>query len=206
MPALIFGLTFAFRFGEPLVLSDVDWAWSISCLVSGALLLVRLKSIWIFSMIQIFCVALLNLYQFFSMTSDEFSIQYSLQFLFSVASLSGILLMAKRFKYPYLDRRDTILYGIAYRYKVHFQSFVNDHVPATTLSASISGFMLELSNPLDLSSEKSTFITIPELGIEHAEVFIIENTERKLRVRLKKIGLSRYFEIQRKLRGFPTED
>lgn len=205
MPVLIFGLTYIFSFGDPIVLSSLDWVWSIACVISGGLLLVRLKIAWILSIIQIVLVAVINLCQFFMAINQEISLQYSFEFLFSLVTLSGILLIAYYYRYPYLDRRDTIFYGIADRYQVNFDTIVNDQLRGKTLSASISGFKIELEQPAELSKDVGHFITIPELGIHHAGVIVIDTDANRIRVRLKVMGVMQAFRLRAKLKAFPKE-
>lgn len=205
MPLLIFGLTYLFSFGDPVILSTLDWIWSIACVLSGILLLIRLKIAWIISIVQIVLVALINLYQFFMTLNQEVSVQYNFQFLFSLVTLSGVLLIAYYYRYPYLDRRDTILYGVADRYQVNFDTVVNEKIRGKTLSASISGFLIEMEQAADLSKDATHFISIPELGIHHVEVSIIDLNGVRLRVRFKKLGLLTALGIRRRLKPFPKE-
>src|SRR5260221_294993 len=119
-PFMIFGLTHLFSPEEALTISQLDWICSATSVVSGLFWLVRLKMAWINSMIQISVVALINLAQLLhAQHGGVATTQYSFQFLFSLSTLISIFLIAAYFRYPYVDRRDSIFFGVATRHSVN---------------------------------------------------------------------------------------
>jgi hypothetical protein len=206
MPLVIFGLVKVFTLGEPITLSNIDWFWSAACLLSGLLLLVRLKIAWILAMIQIFTVTILNMIQLLASLQIEGSaIQYNFQFLFSVMTLAIVLLIASYFKYPYLDRRDTILMGIANRYKVSMDGDLNDAIAGKIISASISGVLMHLDEPRPFKIHHVYNLTVADLDVVDEIVSVVSVQDKEIRLKFESLPLRKMRYIRKKLKGFPRE-
>lgn len=206
MPLFIFGFTKIFSLGETLELSRLDIFWSISCFVCGLLLLVRYKIAWIIAMVQIVLVAVFNMGELFANWGEDAVIQYNFQFLFSISMLCSIFLVASYYKYPYLDRRDTLLFGIADRYKVQMKATVNEHIFGEVVSASISGVLFKSEGELKMDENNNIILTIPEMNLKSVPMELVSKRDSELRLKFKWPGLGMSFKIKKQLKGFPKED
>jgi hypothetical protein len=205
MPLIILGLTRVLNMGEPINLSTIDWVWSAACLVSGFLLLLRLKIAWIISMIQIFAVAVVNLIQMMNAWGYEAVVQYNFQFLFSVSMLCSILLIAHYYKYPYLDRRDTVIYGIADRYKVKMKAIVNEKVFGEVVSASISGVLFRTEGELKLDGNKKLLLSIDELDLKSVPVEVSNQSGDEFRLKFGFLGIMKSLRLRKQLKKYPKQ-
>ena len=199
------GLTRLASFDNSSTISDLDIFWSVSCFLGGLLLLVRYKIIWILVMVQIVLVTLLNLGEVFVNWGEESVLQYNFQLLFSVSMMCSIFIVASYYKYPYLDRRDTLLFGIADRYRVQMQAVVNETIMGEVISASISGVLFKSQGELKFDEDKNIILTIPEMNLNGVPMKFVSQSDSGVRLKFKWPGFGLSRKIKKQLKKFPKE-
>lgn len=114
------------------LLSTFSIVWLGLIFTSGVLILLQHKIAWALSIVSSFIVFALNIYNIINETQSRF---YDLGFLLSSA---GIIILLFYFRYPYLDRRESLLSK---------NSRSKTHIPAQLEMASLStvGYISNIS-------------------------------------------------------------
>ncbi len=183
-----------------MVIGKFDWGICGLCLMGGALLVFQRKLFWFFSIVILFVVAVLNLYHASILAARMEAFDY--QFMLSVTVFLSIGLISYYYRFPYLDGRDTGLFGIAHRFDVKMSSQL-DQLPGTVLSVSVSGVLFESKDSFeDIHVGDEMQLTVAELGLTGVPVEVRGFVGQKLRLKFLWLGFNQFRALKKQLKTF----
>ena len=169
---------------------ELDLAWLGLILLAGVLLTTRHRTAWLTSICVLGLTVLINIRNFITLMQSEYEVKGALmQTSVSLIVTLGAVGLFYYFRYPYLDRRTTLL-GFAPRFDVHIPTQILDgdlSVDCECQSISISGARLTMEN------DSFNFKIGDELTVRFANcaeslnTAVIDYSENILRLRFKEL-------------------
>lgn len=167
-------------------IQEFDLAWLGLIFIVGVLLTTRHRTAWTSSIVVLLLSVLINVRNFVHIiNSSQLAKAYLLQTSFSMIVTISVAGLFYYFRYPYLDRRATLL-GFAPRFDVRIPSHLSSYylkADCECQSLSISGarFVLE-NNPLNLNIGDEVQILLADLP-EKFQATVVEHSNLILRLR-----------------------
>ena len=187
-PILIFVLARIFS-AENINFGYQDFALFTAYWLSAAFVWTHLKFMWLATTCILCLVILMNIIVLFRNISSDSSPVYITQFILSIASFSGVLLIAELLNSKSFDRRDQFsILGAAKRFSVEYAAgLVNgagQNITGTITSLSFSGALLEVHElPIPFYLQ-DCYIKIPQIEFfGKQKVEVIELGSKHLRLR-----------------------
>jgi hypothetical protein len=207
MPVIVMGLSLVFNLGKHFELTTLDLIWMLICIVSGILVLIPFKLSWLVSLGMLSFVILINLTQLFLNWQEPGSPRFIYEFIFSVMSVLTVLLLVSYYRFPFLDRRDTLFFGIADRHEVKMRAVVNEQVIGEVISASVSGVLFKTEGELKYDQKnKQVRLTIQDLNLTSVPVEIVGTKGDAVRLKFESLSFASANQIKKSLGKFPKED
>lgn len=169
---------------------DLDLAWLGLILVAGVLLTTRHRTAWLTSIFVLGLTILINIRNFISLMQSNYIVKTALmQTSVSLIVTLGAVGLFYYFRYPYLDRRTTLL-GFAPRFDVHIPTQILDGdlaVECECQSISISGARLSMEDDSFNFKIGDELVIRFAASAEKLETTVIDYSDNILRLRFKEL-------------------
>jgi hypothetical protein len=200
LPLLVMGVARLIFGANGMVIGNFDWGICGLCFLGGLLLVFQRKLFWFLAIVILFLVAVLNLYHASILAARMESFDY--QFMLSVTVFLSIGLISYYYRFPFLDGRDTGLFGIAHRFDVSMPSQL-DSLQGTVTSASVSGVMFIAKTAYeDIQVGDEMELTIAELGLTSVPVEVRGLQAEKIRLKFLWLGFKQFRSLKKQLKSF----
>jgi hypothetical protein len=199
LPLIVMGITRLIFDANGMVVGSFDWGICGLCLLGGLLLVFQRKLFWFLAICILFLVAVLNLYHASILAARMQSFDY--QFMLSVTVFLSIGLISYYYRFPYLDGRDTGLFGIAHRFTVSMPSKL-DELQGSVTSVSVSGVLFVTSTPYDdIQVGDQMELTIAELGLTKVPVEVRGLQGEKIRLKFLWLGFQQFQSLKKQMKS-----
>ncbi len=178
----------------------IDFVWLGSIFVSGVLLTLRHRTAWLLAIASLSLTFVINFRNLHELSSaNALSALHMTQILVSLLTTSLVGVLFFYYRYPYLDRRVTLL-GFADRVDLKEACQIQLHsnqIKSQCRSISMTGARFEISETLPLFSNDDT-ISIHFLN-HHLKISgkIVEHKAPNLRVRFIDLNFSQKLSLKR---------
>lgn len=170
-----------------------DWVWLGGIFIAGIALLLRHKMSWLFAVIVLFAVLIMNSYRAFTLDEALINTDFvRVQILISILVTFSVLIIAFYARYPYLDRRQQWVYQTAHRHDTETQikvQFGDVAYQGQTTNLSTAGARIRFDQTSEsLKHETSVNVVLTEVDNLKIESEIIDYNGNILRVKFKNFG------------------
>ncbi len=170
----------------------LDYVWLGLIFLSGVLLMVRHKTAWlvaITALVFTVCINIINLIEILQTGSP--SLMASAQIMVSLLTTLAVSIIFFYFRYPYLDRRATLL-GFAARVNV----IIPCRIQARSIEYSTDCISLSVTGAR-FQADKMSALLLPEDELELSfsdqdlklKAVVVESTEEFLRIKFSSVAL-----------------
>ncbi len=203
LPMLTLLLTSLIYGSSDIVLSSFDWAILGCCFVGGIFLTFQRRLFWGLSLATLFVTAILNLYQASVLAAHMMAFDY--QFLLAVALLVAICVISYHFRFPYLDGRDSGLFGIAHRFQSSWPATLEGK-PGMVTSISITGALFQADQSIgEVTVGSDLKLSIPEVGFEEISSEVRGLQGDKIRLKFNRLSFAQFRRLKRKFKSLILE-
>jgi len=209
MPLLAYGAAKYIFNSVDMVFSMFDWVIFALFFLSGTFIILQRKIFWFVSIALLFVIAISNLYQSSVLGSQMQNFDY--QFLLSSSVLLSIGLISYYYRFPYLDSRDTGLFGLAHRFKAHMPAQLDQKYDGTVTSVSISGVLFIPAARIEgLKVGDKIKMNISDLNLHQVPVEVRGlkrgPKDEEIRLQFMWLGFNQFRNLKNRLQSLPAED
>lgn len=203
---LLFCLNLLFE-GESIDLETWDWILVAVSSISGLLLVIQRKRAWAISVSVLVLTVVLEFaraYQLFKLGRP-----FDYQLILGSASFIIVFYIIYFFRFPYLDGRDTGLFGIAHRYDVNEKTTLQTEdglqIYGEVLNISYSGVLFRSTQALDsLNFADPVELSIESLGLKGVRSSIRSIEGDFLRIKFTWLGYSQMMSLRKIMTRFQS--
>lgn len=190
---------------QSIFVTSFDWGIMTFYVLAGLLLVFQRKVFWFLAIVILFTAACLEFYHSSNLASATKPFDY--QFTLASATIIVIAYIFYFFRFPYLDGRDTGLFGVAHRYEVDMPAKISTGIVGKVSNASMSGVLFK--GKIDI--EKYNFadklkISIADLELKDVPVEVRGVDSETLRLKFLWLKFSQFRGLQQKLIKYKKQD
>lgn len=204
LPAFVFGLASLIFGYHNVVFSAFDGGVLVFFFLGGFCLILQRKIFWFVSIAILFLVAIANLYRSSVLAGQMETFDY--QFMLSSGVLLSIGLISYYYRFPYLDSRDTGLFGIAHRFTAQMPAQLDQKHSGQVISVSISGVLFRLQDKIEgLEVGDRLKLSVADLALNDIAVEVRGILGDRLRLKFIWLGFSQFRNLKARLQTLPME-
>lgn len=197
-PYLLMGMLSALFGPSSLHVTNFDWEIMGFYGLAAVLLVVQRKIFWFLAIVILYIVAALEFYH--SANLANISMPFDYQFTLACSSIIVSAYIFYFFRFPYLDGRDTGLFGIAHRYDSDLPAEILARLSGRVINVSMSGVLFRSTIDVDeFKIGDKVKLSVPGLNLKEVPVEIRGFDSEYMRLKFSWLGFRDFRQLQKRL-------